>query len=97
MKIITPIFSLRSPRCECCSNQGALCFSTCPNCGKIVLVCDEVGTTFFDLNNLNKAIYDGLNDPSCICPQCKQVHIDSFRNSTGEEIQAIGFSTSEYE
>jgi hypothetical protein len=60
-------------------------------------VCDEIGTTFFDPKNLEEATYGGLEDPSCICVKCKEVHISKFRNSSGEEIQSVGFSPDEYE
>ena len=97
MKINSPMFSLKTTRCECCSGQGALCFSTCSNCGHIALVCDEVGTIFFNPKNLEIAVYAGLEDPNCICPKCQKTHISDFKNSTGEEIQSLGFSIDDYE
>jgi hypothetical protein len=49
-----------------------------------------------------------LTQPSCgdwlglagsgddCCPQCREIRLAEFRYSTGEEIQGIGFSASEY-
>ena len=46
MDLLKPVWSLKTPRCSCCNEQGALCFSTCPNCKYVVLVCDEVGSVY---------------------------------------------------
>ena len=96
INIDKPGFSLISPRCNCCSEQGALCFSSCTGCGQIVLVCDEVGTVFVDRHNLEQGVYGGLEDDSCVCPKCQRVHVSDFRNSTGDEIQALGYSATQY-
>lgn len=96
MNMDPPSFSLRSQRCECCSGQGNLCFSTCPECGHVAVICDEVGTVFLDPKNLDEAVYGGLEDPTCVCPGCRQVHTSKFRNSTASEIQALGYSMEDY-
>jgi hypothetical protein len=97
MEITQPIWHLKTPRCECCSGQGALCFSTCPRCGAVVLVCDEVGTVFPNPRDLSQAVQCGFDDPSCKCPGCELVALADFRHSTSEEIQRLGFQTGEYE
>jgi len=97
MQINLPTWSLRGIRCQCCSGQGALCFSTCPACKAVVLICDEVGTVFQDPRDLEAAVYGGLDDPTCLCAQCGKSRLSSFRNSTSEEIQASGFSVEAYE
>ena len=97
MKIKEPIYNLKSPRCECCSGQGALCFATCPDCGHIALVCDEVGTTFFNPKNLEEAKYGGIEDPTCDCVKCNNIHISKFKHSTQEEIQSLGYCREDYE
>lgn len=91
------IIQLIAPRCKCCSGQGALCFSSCPSCGHIVLICDEVGTTFPDPRNLEDVVYGAIDEPNCNCPNCAKVHFCDFINSSGEEIQALGYKVSEYE
>ena len=97
MNIVSPTWCLKTPRCECCSEQGALCFSTCPNCGYVILVCDEVGTVFPNPKNLTEAIYGAIDTPSYLCPNCKAVSLSEFRDSTSEEIQNLGFVAGEYE
>jgi hypothetical protein len=97
MQIDQSIWNLRSPRCECCSHQGALCFSTCPGCGHVLLVCDEVGTVYPDFRNLELAVYGGYEDPTCLCPSCGSIAVGRFRNSTATEIQACGFEPNQYE
>lgn len=97
MGIKSASFSLITPRCECCSEQEALCFASCPSCGYIVLICDEVGTTFPDPSNLEYAIYGALDEPNSNCPKCGKIHFSKFENSSGKEIQDLGYKTSEYE
>jgi hypothetical protein len=96
VEIDPPVCQLKNQRCECCSGQGALCFYSCVGCGHIDLICDEVGTTFHDARNLEVAVYGGLEDPTCVCPNCRKVHIAEFRPSTSEEIQGMGFMPEEY-
>lgn len=97
MQFIRPKWNLKKPRCECCSGQGALCFSTCPKCGYIVLVCDEVGTVYPNPHDLETATYGGIEDDNCTCPGCRQVKVSEFRDATADEIQAFGFTSEEYE
>lgn len=97
MQVNQLTWHLRSPRCECCSGQGALCFSTCPECGAVVLVCDEVGTVYLELGNFDEGVYGGLDDPSCVCPVCRTVEVNRFRSSKSAEIQARGYDVSQYE
>jgi hypothetical protein len=97
MEIKAPVWNLEKPRCECCSGQGALCFYSCPSCGHVALICDEVGTVFLDPKNLEHAVYGGTDDPNCICPSCHQVAAHKFRPTTGDEIQMQGYKIEEYE
>lgn len=97
MNIDDPAWRLKSPRCECCSGEGWLCFATCPNCGHVVLVCDEVGTVFPDPRDLENATYGGLEHPGCVCSKCGTIRVANFRDSTAEEIQALGYAPDEYQ
>ena len=97
MEIIPPTWCLRNPRCECCDEQGALCFSTCPNCGYVVLICDEVGTVFPNPKDLEEGIYGAIDASSYVCPSCGKISFAEFINSTSDEIQKLGFTTDEYE
>jgi hypothetical protein len=101
MEFIPPSFILRKPRCPCfCGGEGFLTFITCLECGHVALACDELGTVFPEPRDLtvpacgsSLGLSGSENDR---CPQCKTVPLADFRNSTGEEIQAIGFLPSEY-
>lgn len=58
-------------RCPCCSEQGALVCVKCKSCGHQCLICDEVGTIYFNPMNLQSAVYGGLSVPTCVCPDCQ--------------------------
>ena len=99
VEISSPSFRLREPRCPClCGGEGLLTFITCPGCGHVTVACDEVGTVFVsprDLSELSGASWlSGFEDG--LCPKCRDVSLRDFRFSTGDEIQAVGFSPSEY-
>src|SRR5664279_2274877 len=96
MEVDKIVWHLRASRCEFCSGQGALYFASCPGCGAVVLVCDEVGTVFPDPRDLSRAVQCGLDNPSCRCPGCALVALEAFRNSTSDEIQRLGFHRDEY-
>jgi hypothetical protein len=97
MNLLNPVWSLRTARCNCCNGQGALCFATCPSCGYVVLVCDEVGTVFPNPKELTKAIYGIFDDPSFLCPSCDKTALPDFKDSTSDEIQQLGFTANDYE
>ena len=97
MEFVSPTWSLRNPRCNCCSEQGALCFSTCPNCNQVVLVCDEVGTVFPNPKDLTQAIYGAIDSSSYVCPNCEKISFSEFKNSTSVEIRKLGFVVGDYE
>jgi len=99
VEISSPSFRLREPRCPClCGGEGLLTFITCSGCCHVTVACDEVGTVFVsprDLSELSGASWlSGFEDG--LCPHCRDVSLRDFRFSTGEEIQALGFSPTEY-
>ena len=96
MDIKPPTWSLRNERCSCCAGQGELCFSICPACGQLVLVCAEVGTVFSALGAGIRRRLGSLEDASCVCPGCHEVPIARFRDASSEEILAAGFTTTDY-
>jgi hypothetical protein len=96
MEIRTPVWHLKTPRCVHCHGNGALCFSTCPGCGHIVLVCDEVGHVYMNPLDLSNVADVWNDDPSCLCPHCGSVPVVEFRHSTGEEIQHLGIKPTDY-
>lgn len=95
MEILNPIWRLKSPRCNCCEEQGELCFYTCPNCDYVVLICNEMGTIFPKTRDLTKFLYDTL-DSLALCPNCKETKLSDFRESKSDEIQKLGFLAGEY-
>src|SRR5215471_18847982 len=99
MEVKAPSFQLREPRCPCiCGGEGFLVFITCPGCGYVTVACDEVGTVFAgprDLRDVPVIVRLGA-DSRGACPNCGKVGLEAFRPSTGDEIQALGFSPAEY-
>ena len=99
VEIHSPSFRLKEPRCPClCGAEGLLTFITCPGCGHVTVACDEIGTVFVssrDLSELPGASWlHGFEDG--LCPKCREASLRDFRFSTGEEIQAVGFTAAEY-
>jgi hypothetical protein len=93
MQIVPPTWYLLQPRCPCCDGQGDLCFSACPQCGHVVLICSEVGTIF----RLDASTIIGeISDAAAVCPNCRRASLSSFRNANSAEIQALGFSPGQY-
>lgn len=91
MKIVPSVIALTQVRCACCSGQGVLCFYSCPSCGHIALVCDEVGTVFLNSKDLESAIYGGIEDTTCTCPSGDGVHVSKFTPSTHAQVLAASF------
>jgi hypothetical protein len=59
----------------------------------VVLICAEVGTAF----EVNAATIIGdFSDTAAVCPNCQRASLSSFRNANSNEIQALGFTPSEY-
>ncbi len=97
MIIDTPAWDLRRDRypCPCCGSELGL--KCCPSCGWLLLVCGEVATVLFDPHSLTLDASSTLDDPLCLCPKCKSVHVAGFRNATSDEILAAGFQPADYE
>jgi hypothetical protein len=99
MEVKGPSFRLREARCPCiCGGEGLLVFITCPGCDYVTVACDEVGTLFHgppDLRDVPGGSWLG-RDSQGTCPKCRKVTVEAFRPSTGEEIQALGFTPAEY-
>ncbi len=99
MQIDPPIWSLRRQRCPCpCGGEGRLEFHSCPSCLRVVLVCNEVGTTYPDPASLSFSSPDSSFDlHSHSCPGCHRVPLSSFVPASSEQIRALGFAVSDYE
>ena len=90
MQIDSPSWQLKQV-CPCC-NQGYLILHTCISCGKIVAICEEVGTIFQDPFNITE---ESIHDFDNKCPNCKSEK--SFRLSKDFELINFGLTTKEYE
>jgi hypothetical protein len=77
-----------------CRNQGGLTLCTCPTCGHLVLICDEVNTVFA-ISGKRCGPEIGWWDKNT-CPECGENTFSRFRLSTSEEIRALGFQPGEY-
>lgn len=93
MKIDQPAWCLNEI-CPCC-DQGTLTFSTCPTCGLVVLICGEVGFVF-EISGQQCGPVIGFFGSEQTCAKCGTSEYSSFRNSTSEEIRALGFRPGDY-
>lgn len=96
MDLLNPVWSLKTPRCSCCSEQGALCFATCPNCSYVLLICDEVGTLHPNPKDLSQGSYGAFDAPSFLCPNGAETQLSDFRDSTSDKVQSLGFTPNDY-
>jgi hypothetical protein len=99
MKGEDPSWKLKQQRCPCfCGGEGFLVFITCPACGHIAVVCDEVGTVFPNPRDLNEQPCGSWLDWSGDkCPKCREALLSDFRYATGEKIQSLGFTAGDYD
>ena len=96
MKYSLRKFTLNRP-CPACEQGTALLFLTCPNCGKVIIACDEEGAIFHDPTDLSKVenySCEPWNSTVTRCPRCETER--EFRLSRIEEIAKLGFSPEEY-
>jgi hypothetical protein len=93
MEIDPPAWRLNKA-CPCCDQFG-LTFSTCPTCGLVVLVCAEVNTVFgISGKQCGPAI--GWFGSDETCAKCGASEYSALRNSTSEEVRALGFQPGDY-
>jgi hypothetical protein len=97
MEIESPLWRLKNQRCYCCDGEGFLCFSACPHCSHVILVCDEVDTVYPNPKDLTQLYLGDFADPSFVCPECGEVPVYDFRDATSDEIQRLGFLAGDYE
>jgi hypothetical protein len=90
---------VRGRRCACdCDGNGVLVYLSCPKCEKVVLVCDEIGNVF-----------DNIDDPLASsplviwrsagqrCSGCHEVLLADFRISTEHDLTGLGLGSDEVE
>ncbi len=64
-------------------------FCTCPNCGYLTVVCEEMGDTFIHPKNLDEGFTE-------ICPQCKTGKTADFVVADSHAIINAGFKKEDY-
>ncbi len=97
MEVSQPIWYLKKTDCPVCNGQGRLEFSACPDCHTIILICEEEGSIFTNLNLQTLSnVFGNLFDKDLVCPNCKKVEIQSFLSATSSQIKGLGLSEKEY-
>jgi hypothetical protein len=86
---------LEGPRCPCaCGGEGFLELEACPGCHRVILVCDELGTSFCDRHDRRKQ-GPSIHEAGTVCPGCGQIALVSFLHATEEEMLDAGFRREE--
>jgi hypothetical protein len=84
--------------CPCdCGGQGSPVFLACPSCGRVILLCEEIGTVFLnpkDLTEMTEMVIDKSGDAAC--PKCSETSVRRFKLATSDQIQALGFQAGDY-
>jgi hypothetical protein len=83
------IWQLCKERCNCCNGQNELVFSTCPTCGLTLLACAGAGTVFEIREHRAGPVLSGST--SDVCAKCKSSAYAEYRDTTLDEILALGF------
>ena len=93
----TTKWQFKDEYCPCsCGGHGELCFATCPGCGLVVLICEELGTVYAGIRQRPLKPYGHEWVDDCMCPRCRRVALGAFDYSTSEEIRGAGIKKSEY-
>ena len=91
MYIDPPVWQLKR-ECPICS-QRSLILCTCENCQKVIAICDEDETIFYNPFDISlDTISDKGNDT---CPHCST--IGKIRPSKDMELIQIGLPINDYE
>lgn len=98
MKITRHIIYLKK-LCPVCQQGMSLFPCYCPICNCIIVICDEEGTIFTDINNIiEENTLDQLfpYDKEVMCPSCGKVPLVKFKDIEKENILKLGFHESEF-
>jgi uncharacterized protein YbaR (Trm112 family) len=81
---------VKNKRCPCdCGGNGVLAYLVCPQCRKVVLVCDEIGNVFDDLSVvLNSAPLVLWRSSGQLCPKCSNVLLADFEAASEADLLA---------
>jgi hypothetical protein len=89
MELRQPAWELKQQRCSVCK-EGELIFAVCTSCNDVVLICAEEGSVF-QTSDLTTPLQTKA------CQQCGSTTYPEFRNATATEIQARGYTASQYQ
>ena len=81
--------------CPICEQGQSLAFHKCPNCGILVLICDEEGSVFNNPREI-AAPPQSSRFSGEACPGCGAIHIASFEPATADDIVLAGYKAGEY-
>ena len=97
MELVEPEWHLAG-RCSClCGGEGQVLLVACQQCGRVIGVCSEVGSIYFDLGNTRgEPAGNWVTEPEQKCPGCGKEPVSSFKPATWELIQAAGFEPGQY-
>ena len=86
------MFTVKDKRCPCdCDENGALAYLACPSCRKVVLVCDEIGNVFDNLEHpLDSLPLVIWRKTGQFCPQCSKVLLADFEAASEADLVAHG-------
>ena len=96
MKIQKPIWNLNAT-CPVCEQGGSLVLLTCPNCATVIAACDEDGSVFPNLTDLQQTTSvtcDPRISTTTRCPTCDA--LNEFRHATSNEIADSGLTPEQY-
>ena len=90
---------VRGRRCPCdCDENGALIYLRCPGCANIILLCDEIGNVFDNLDDplasLPLVIWRSSGQH---CPGCQTVLLTNFELATDQDLTRLGIGPDKYE
>jgi hypothetical protein len=88
MEIKQPIWHLMA-RCPACGQADCLAFMRCPQCGRIIIVCEDDEAIFPEPRDLTRTAH------SARCPNCQAD--TAFMPATASELHAIGSAVGEYQ
>ena len=92
MELDPPTWRLKAT-CPVCEQGPALVLRACPSCAAVVAICEEEGSGFPDLDDLELAV-----DPDVApCPRCGRTPLSRFPEARAEQILAAGVQPSDYQ
>ncbi|MEM1209677.1 MAG: hypothetical protein AAGI54_10455 [Planctomycetota bacterium] len=92
-------YCLKDRPCPCdCDENGVLALMCCPECGKLILVCDEIGNAFDNLQDpLDSLPLVICRSGNQRCPQCGTARLSDFLCADRQALLEGGLSLDLFE